>query len=33
MYHPDDQETLAKDNLIVITVCSTLDVWQQQFEL
>ena len=33
VYHPADQETLTKEDLMVIAICSMLDVWQQQFEL
>jgi hypothetical protein len=34
VYHPKDQETLTKKDLMMIAVYSAmLDVWQQQFEL
>jgi hypothetical protein len=32
-FHSEDQETLTTEDLMVIAICSMLDVWQQQFEL
>ena len=29
VYHPKDQETLTKEDLMVIAICLMLDVWQQ----